>query len=1293
MDRGRGRGRASNKARRSQFSPNSHSHSHIDHSDSSSFTFSTPTPPPPRHLSPQHPSPNSSSFHTMEPAANNLTPRSERPARSSSLHHSFSFEAANGPASAGYSTRKRTRVFAMGYDGAADDVATEKGGHTLRKRSRVDYTQEVVDDDLLAKESKPDANKKPTPAASAPGRKRRATQDLSGDETDNVSVTQKRRRLDKEPTGPRSTTTRRKTSSKQPSSGVQPSVEHPSSDNEVQDTILVGGAIQGDDADLESSSDDKNETSHGDSPQPPTLAVNGHDLQQTVAEAREVQKPAVKAEQSPTLGSENQISTDAQLVPETPLSPLNSELIESLGWYKKSPAATEDNDGNAEAQQPAHSTKSGTNDHGDPVTESTGPDELPGLEQQPQQISPRPQTEHIADLASLDSSTTKEGEEQALIAKNAGDQEPEPPISTTPVESLEPQVPQPKRLPKLDEIYKSALKQKYHGPLAPYEDEDVVLPASWTEQVHPQETSENGISTPAPTITPRPTPPPKDPAYIADSWDATKPLITKQFFALYREDASRRRSNGQSRISLMEFRSACARHRKEALEKPKPEPEVPKKAAKSKGKAKGKGKGKRARTPASSVEADSPAVPDVQLPQIVAAPVDETPRASPAPESQPVTAAPSPEPEAEPEVEDQQDNDQDVDAEVIDTEDGDGPIEPETVTKHPKKQYLFKKLPDLTPFEEALNDPEEADDDTLYSTLDSSARTLKAWQDEYLHLKKITDDEDNAKRRAQNDKAIENWDLRQKLDDIPAWRRTFDDIVQKIPAPFDVKGVRAPKPYVDDPDQEHQRQEDKIMAQAYGFDLKNDKASIGKQDPIAQRFETSENRLRDRRQTQKAADAAEDGVILEGKRARKPRVLEEQTAPVSRATTPVPVPRQRQRRTAATAAAEDPQPEVAEAMPEPVARKRAPRVKSKASSWEDAPQPDVGQNNINEQFLSDKPKLTRKRIRTTAPHPLATTTYAEPEEQAVVKEEPEPPAKRQRKTKEAASNGPEIPAGSFYSQTATEETGRPSTSSSSGTANTAATVESSYSLRDKRKRNFAAENDPIAETRPKRAKPNPVVSEEKSQEPAKRKRVRQRKKAPAADEKSLPPTPLLPLSAAASPAPAPGMMMHTFSAHPDPIPAAAPAPAKKPLLKIKLINGHSGHNTASPATTAPLPPAAPSPALTPTPADQASANPGSSNGSAEPPEKPYSEMSKSEKMSYSMRRRWAAGEMQGAVEKRKNTLARKAEAKATAPPPDLTPKPLQPAAGPSGHPIVNSQPQLVFQEQYMPPPGPPPQMM
>lgn len=1139
----------------------------------------------------------------MHPASNSLTPRTERLARNSYPNHLFSSDNPNGSFTAGYSTRKRTKSFAMGFDGAADEEPVEKGGHTLRKRSRVDYTQELVNDDLLAHEPKPDASKKPAHTPTTQARKRRATQDLSGDETDNAGIAQKRRRVEKENLTPRSTAARRKgEASRQSAASVQPSFEHPPSDNEVQDTILVGGPMENPD----SSSDEKHETSQSEGSQSPEVP---HSLPQLADEVPQVPALTAKAVEAPGgLGPapNNQSVTD-NLEEEQRPEVISLDTAGSASTHD----ATKDRDGKSETQPPAQN-----NDHAKSVLGPIGSNELPTLKQDSQGPASRPQDEHVPDVATSEPINTKDEEEQAPISKNETAQEPELPVLTTPIESL---APQPKSLPQLTSIYESAQQQVYQPPLVPYEEEEVVHPASWTEKVHPQEALENGISTPAPTITPRPSPPPKEPVYIADSWDPTKPLTHKHFFSLYLEDSRRRKAKGQSRISLHEFRAACARRRKEAIENPKPEPEVPKKPARSKAKGKGKGKGrgrsKRNRTPDSSVDAESPATLDTQLQQMVAAPPDETPQASPAPDSQPVTAAPSPEPEAEPEVDTQQDVDQDLDADGVETEPENGPLEPEVVTKHPKKQYLFKKLPEIAAMEEALEDIEEADDKTLYQTLESGAKTLKAWQEEYLELKKITDDEDNAKRRAQNDKAIENWDTKQKLDDIPAFRRTFDDIVQKVPASFDVKGVRAPKPYVDDPVQEHQRQEDKIMAQTYGFDYKADKASIGKQDPIGQRWETSENRLRDRRQTQKAVDAAEDGVILEGKRTRKPRVLEDQSAPLSRATTPIPTTRQRQRKTMATATAED----LTEAAAEPVTRRRGPRGKAKiVAQGEAAP---LVMNGVGEDAPQDeKLKVTRKRGRAAAPHPLATTTYAEPQEEQPAKKEPEPPFKRQRKTKETANTGPEIPAGSFYSQPHADEARRPSTSSSSGTATTAATVESSYSLRDKRKRNFAVENDPIAETRPKRAKPNPpATTEEKSQEAPKKKRVRNRKKAPATDENSAHGTPGPAPSGTASPAPLPGTMMHTFSAHPDPVPA--PAPAKKALLKIKLVNGYNGHPAPGPAQGPRRPSAASSPAVTPTATDQPATNPGSASGSAEPPEKPYSEMSKSEKMSYSMRRK------------------------------------------------------------------------
>jgi hypothetical protein len=98
-----------------------------------------------------------------------------------------------------------------------------------------------------------------------------------------------------------------------------------------------------------------------------------------------------------------------------------------------------------------------------------------------------------------------------------------------------------------------------------------------------------------------------------------------------------------------------------------------------------------------------------------------------------------------------------------------------------------------------------------------------------------------------------------------------------MPPPFDLKGVRAPKQYIDDQVQQHQREEDQVMAQAYGFKYESEKNSIGCQNPDEQRLELSENRLRDRKLTQKATDAAEEVVVIEGKRTRKPRIIDNQS--------------------------------------------------------------------------------------------------------------------------------------------------------------------------------------------------------------------------------------------------------------------------------------------------------------------------------------------------------------------------------------------------------------------------------
>ena len=170
--------------------------------------------------------------------------RADRPTRSLTFHpsSSFSFEspsasgsimAAAGPA------RKRSRTFEASYDGAADDEAHSKGGHSLRKRARIDYTQEMIDDDLGLPAAKGDpVAVKPAATPSARGRKRKLGHEESDEESEDFTSNLKRHRIDKSPAPARALPPRRRNPSKKLSADLSTFVDQ-LSDNEVQDTILV----------------------------------------------------------------------------------------------------------------------------------------------------------------------------------------------------------------------------------------------------------------------------------------------------------------------------------------------------------------------------------------------------------------------------------------------------------------------------------------------------------------------------------------------------------------------------------------------------------------------------------------------------------------------------------------------------------------------------------------------------------------------------------------------------------------------------------------------------------------------------------------------------------------------------------------------------------------------------------------------------------------------------------------------------------------------------------------------
>jgi hypothetical protein len=254
---------------------------------------------------------------------------------------------------------------------------------------------------------------------------------------------------------------------------------------------------------------------------------------------------------------------------------------------------------------------------------------------------------------------------------------------------------------------------------------------------------------------------------------------------------------------------------------------------------------------------------------------------------------------------------------------------------------------------------------------------------------------------------------------------------------------------------ERQRENDKVQALAYGFRHNNHPAKIGAQDPEEQRYESTGTRLRERKQTQRAVEAAEDNLIVIGKRTRKQRVLSDDSRNASRAGTPaepVRVSTRGRRKVTDTDAVDD-------ASQPP---KRRGNAAGKLAAGPD------GQDSGPDFILSD-PKLARSRKRRRnasgmfeprdgtgleldAEADAATPNELEDDEAHAVKR-----ARGIRQTKVPARlrELQPIPSASFYAnsspfdnQSAATDDSRPSTSSSDVTAG------SSYSLRHKPRQNY-----------------------------------------------------------------------------------------------------------------------------------------------------------------------------------------------------------------------------------------------
>ncbi|AEO59525.1 hypothetical protein MYCTH_2307901 [Thermothelomyces thermophilus ATCC 42464] len=1289
MGRGRGgipRGRGAKK----RTSLPSHSYSNYSaeaHPFSDSAKPSTPEPsslPPPQRMAYTAPqrggkarqvgnmtTPHRASSPAADQALRIAAAKSERPPRSSTFH-SFSFSGespstAGSIMAAGDPPRKRSRTFEASYDGGADDEGHSKGGHSLRKRARIDYTQEMVDDDLgLPAGARTEPAVKPASTPGARGsRKRKGGQDESDEESEDFSSNPKRHRADKSPAPARLSSSRRRNPSKKLSADLTPFVDQ-ASDNEVQDTILVSVPDTGPDA----PSEEDSERSVQDAESRPASS-DGSEPGRT-----EVPSPTPQVQQHPSSVHHDAAprAVDGEPIREekNPEQPHDEP--------HKAPVLTSATIGSAEAEQPME-------------------EEGPVNENQPSGVS----VPEVAQDVSAQTVEVGPGQ-QSLEQPNGGDDEPshQGPAATepttgftkpTPTPAPEPQlavdstaqrVPQgdghtesrtssfegskpagPTRLKALEHIYKIETPFAIHLKLTPYEDEDTPLPGPYTEWVYPAKTGK-AESSPAPAAVATLSTAKKKTVDV--EWDPSRPLKASEFFALYRKESKRRQEKGEPTISMVEFNNECVRRYKAANAQRSPSD-----------------------TPPSTTE--STASPTVVIERSTAADGDETPSDSQPDGSRLPTAAPSPAPaEDATALGDAPEDDQDVEESIDDPAKPDSPEEPIEVTRIPPKQYLFPKIRDPNEFVEAFEGWQDMPTERLYETVAAAVEALHVYQQEYNELKKILDDEENAKRRQANDKTIVNWENRQRADEPLPPRRHFDDPVKGPPA-FEVRGMRASKPYIDDMVLEHQKEEDRIMANAYGFKLNTHPTQVGRQNPEEQRWDMLENRLRKR--TEKGAELAEENVV-EGKRIRKPRHVSDQSKDVSRSGTPTGTgmlgPGRRQRRKPATAAngedAEDAeQNQASNNFSESPRKGRAARSRPamRADDQDQIPtaaEADGNRTEDEDAEAEDRTKVSRRRGRAAAA-PLPEPPTSVP---AGVGGELGKP-KRVRGGKGSQANHQtkgEIASSSFYSNASTQPESRPSTASSESSSQTAETMESTYSLRDKRRRNFALENDPELESRPqRRARGTAAPKQDAAPEPIKKRGPK--KKEPAAQ--APPPPPVSGPSSTPRPSSPPalqppvatkfyhnfvagpmmvdvgngtqqhvpaqvGPYLHTFNAAPAFLPGAhpqAPPPpaVKKPITKIKLTN-NNGTSSSAPSRAS-TPANGTSTNTKPKRArgkkGKAGADTPATNGDGEL-DKPYAEMTKSEKMSWSMRRRWASGEMQGAVEKRRTTLAIKKAEKA-----------------------------------------------
>ncbi|KAJ4164775.1 hypothetical protein LMH87_006437 [Akanthomyces muscarius] len=1058
----------------------------------------------------------------------------------------------------------------FGFENAADDKdSPQKGGHTLRRRARVDYTFEHIDDEVVV----------PSSTSSTRTRKRKSDNSYDSEEVNAQNIGRRRASLDAD-----TPSSRRRNPARKSSAEVATYIEEPDEEEgNVQDTIEVEvtGSLSDGDHPTSAAPVSRSPNATGQDPQPPKSAMvpsaelerpaEDSSLASNAKENSSRWRIKIMPQKGPRIrlthkspGSNSRDSSPSEAVAPASAEPERSALGETPGKAETSTAVPDaaksepqDEDGEKPEKQLLQEASAAPNGAGSNAEEADEPEKINGMavseqsstqqtldadvaQEESKAVSAK--EEAVDETAALDGGANRdtpithldadavekpEGQDNAATSASAIDapqkdvakpsspssqvqkQLDESPNEATVGVKMDPDVEGDADVEDADDDGKPGDEPMEDEPQAePAEISNTPTPASEIKEA-PASLQAGSDTAMEGIVATKPERKPCPPQDLAPPALVSRPQPTPAGRWAYLTPYV----DGEY-VTYPEKKESSPEE-----ETPTDEPMPEDKDA---------DKDSNGMEPIVDDNEDAPDASQLEVPT----PALNTPtRGSPVPESMEPTASNSPAQAA----------DEADDGDVSDSDD-----------VEVRRFFRYRKLRDPEDFVSAIEKFEDMSTTDLYELVGAMNVSLVQWQTEWTSLGKIVDDYENALRRRLADSKYES-----------RTRNLHQHGINYEEPEFVVKGYKAKEKEIMSETRYLQGQ-DRIMAAAYGFEYDPHPSKIGRQNPETQQagIMTRGRSLRNQpRQTAKATETDE----VTGKRTRKPVQLFDPAAQdISRSSTPVPTRGKRRRNGNgdddmvtssfngdATSDVDEP--------PSRTKRRRAGRPQTSAPNMGD----DSGASQDPSQDADETARPSRR-----GRHRAAIRYDDGFAEQEVDDEQHPKLPKRHILTLK-------IPRGKNFSEPSSAITdngdSRPSTADSESSSHTA---ESSYSFRPKRQKRFRDEEE----------------AEAAGQGPPKKRGRR------VTDDAG---------SMAAFPTG-------------DVSPAAA---RKTPKIKVVRAAQTQASRTGTPSSV---------------------------GGDADEPRKDYKLMTKSEKMSASMKSRWANGNMAGAVEKRKATLAAKKAAQAAA---------------------------------------------